>query len=129
VERFGGTAGDFMNLDFSGWCGNPLLAAFESESREHEIIFPFPATRHLVLRIDLPPGHAVRHRPEDVAYEDEWFTYHRSCRGTGNSLVVERTLALTSARVDAVDYQTARGAVEDIRKHDRETIALKRAPR
>ena len=126
LDAFGKKSGDFMHLDFSDWCGNYVLPTFESESREYDIMIPFPDTRSYELRINLPEGYSVVQRPGDVMREDGTFSYRRSCTGDEPMLVLKRGFTIMAPTVEARNYAPTRSIIEEIRKSDGESIVLKR---
>jgi len=125
LNDFAEVSGSYMNLDFSDWCSMPARGAFESETREHEIMFPFIGTRSATVELKAPPGYVIEHRPGNIDYHDEWFVHQRLCFQTGETLVFTRTFTINSLTIPAKDYQKAREAVEQIQKSEKETIVLK----
>lgn len=124
IENFGVRSGDFMYLDFSGWCTNPILTAFESDYRKYEIMFPFPATRRMILRINIPPAYAIVPQVQNVRHEDLWFSFSRSCKQNEDTVVFKRAFEITSWKVDKQHYEEAKQAIMKIRKIDEEPIVL-----
>lgn len=127
IDKFGERSGDFMNLDFSAWCTHDVQSAFESDSRKYEIMFPFPETMSLTLKISVPTDYTSVQMPHNAQHEDEWFSYYRTCNHDKSTIAFERTFAITSPKVAAEDYQVARQAIEKIGKFDKESIVLKRS--
>jgi hypothetical protein len=127
LDAFGRKSGDLMQLDFSDWCGNYVLPAFESQSRKYDVMLPFPDTRSYELRIRIPAGYSVVQRPGDVMREDGSSSYHRSCTGDEPLVVLKRSYAIVTPTVGARDYAPTRAIIEEIRKSDKEAIVLKRS--
>jgi hypothetical protein len=126
IDDFAEVSGSFMNLDFSDWCAMPARKAFESETREHEIMFPYVCTRSATVQVTIPPEYTIEHKPGNTDYADGWFNHQRLCFQNGDMLVFTRTFAIKYQRIPAEDYQKAKAAVEQIQKNEKETIVLKR---
>jgi len=127
LDNFGMKSGDFMRLDFSDWCDNRVLSAFESQSRTYDVMLPFPDTRSSEFRIEIPAGYAVVQRPRDATNENRSFSYRRSCTGEDPVLVLKRVFSVTVPTVEALDYTPTRSIVEEIQKSDKEQFVLKRS--
>jgi hypothetical protein len=125
-RNFGKRASNVMQLEFSGWFDDRELAAFDAEGRRFEIMFPYPVSRTLALRIAIPSDYSIEQLPAFATREGDWFSYKRSCREDNGAIVLRRTFAITAPRVNAQEYRSGRQAIEAIQSNDKESIVIKK---
>ena len=87
-----------------------------------------PGREEVTLRIDLPDGWHLEH-PRAFASNtfDAGIDYQQHCREENNTLVIERTLELTRAKIPPEDYSTWRTILLGAQTNNRQPLVLLKA--
>jgi len=110
----------------SSWDDGDLLALISELQRQTPLLLGVPVGIERSLRYRLPAGWRAGDLPAEVAHEGAFGRFSMSWRADGDTVVVERRLALTVPRVPVADYGAFREFVAAVKAADAQLVLLKK---
>jgi transglutaminase-like putative cysteine protease/Tfp pilus assembly protein PilF len=104
---------------------DPLLQLDAEPSRINPLLLGIPAEDRRVLRYRLPPGMQAAELPPAAAQRASFGSFKVDWRRDGDQIVVERTVALGTNRIETADYAAFRDFVAALRTADSRRIVLR----
>jgi hypothetical protein len=104
---------------------DPLLQLDAEPSRANPLLLGIPAEDRRVLRYRLPPGMQAAELPAAAAQRASFGSFKVDWRRDGDQVVVERTVALGTSRIETADYAAFRDFVAALRTADSRRIVLR----
>jgi hypothetical protein len=118
--------GDYMQLDFSSWCYNPLSKPFKYEKRAYDIVVPFLCKRESRVKIVLPPGFEAAEIPQAVSLGSDCLEFTRTCWTEGDTLIYDRMIAIRARTITKDIYGKEKEVIDRIKQIDREPVVMRK---
>jgi cellulose synthase operon protein C len=106
-----------------------LLQLVALDSRKAPLLLGPPRGEAATLRYRLPPGYRPGALPAAVALDAPFGSFRMRWQPEGDSITVERTLALSTARIEAADYAAFREFVTAVKAADGQLVLLQQEAR
>jgi len=93
-------------------------------SRTYDISYGTTSLRTDAIDVRLPEGFRVKFLPKPVAVETPWIKYNATYTQSGDTIRLDRSLAVTARRVPVAEYDRLKTALEKISQSTEERIFL-----
>jgi hypothetical protein len=108
----------------STFAEEPLAQIVAEPERTTPLLLGVPRGDTRTVAYKLPPGYRPKSLPEPVSEDGPFGAFSMRWRLEGDSVLVDRTLALRSPRVEPKDYAAFRDFVSAMRAADSQRIVL-----
>ncbi len=110
----------------SAFGAEPWTELAAEAERNSPLLLGVPRQDVRTIHYRLPAGYGPGQLPAAVGQETPFGAFHVDWRRQGDQIVVERTVVLTSPRIEATDYPTFRDFVAALRAADAQRVLLQR---